>query len=162
MQTTSISSEEVVEVAENVFNTMLSLSAHSVSSVPTALGSFEVAGMIHITGAWNGTILLLCDEQFARHAACTMLDVPAEQATMADIHDAVAELSNIIGGGINGLLPSPSALSLPTVTQGSDFHMHVHWTQQVARGDLECEGNRIQIRVLEGTGDLKDIDSKSN
>ncbi len=162
MQTTSISSDDVVEVAENVFSMMLSFPAQSVAAVPSALGSFEVAGMVHITGAWSGTVMLLCDEGFARRAASVMLDVPEEQSTLADIHDAVAELSNIIGGGIKSLLPSPSALSLPTVTQGSDFHLHVHWTLQVARADLLCDEQRIQIRVLEGTGDLKDIDADSN
>ncbi len=40
----------------------------------------------------------------------------------------VAELTNIVGGGIKSLLPSPSVLSLPTVTQGTDFHLHVHWS----------------------------------
>ena len=157
MQATSISDEQVVEVAQTVVGTMLSLTAESCVGLPADLGSFQVAGMIHITGGWNGTVLLLCNELFAQRAASIMLDIPAEEATMADTHDAVAELVNIIGGSIKSIVQGPSSLSLPTVTQGSDFCLHVHWTEQVAAGSLVCDGEPIQVRVLEGTGDLKPV-----
>jgi chemotaxis protein CheX len=159
MQATSISDEQVVEVAQTVFGTMLSLSAEPFTGHPSDLGSFQVAGMIHITGGWHGTVLLLCNEQLSRRAASIMLDVSEASATMADTHDVIAELVNIIGGGIKSLLPGPSTLSLPTVTQGSDFHLHVHWTEQVAAGALVCDGEPLQVRVLEGTGDLKPVTS---
>jgi chemotaxis protein CheX len=158
MQTTSISGEQVVEVAESVFSTMLSLSTQPGPSPSVARGSYEVAGVIHITGTWNGTVLLLCSEPFGRRAASIMLDSPLEQVTLADVHDVVAELTNIIGGGIKSVLPSPSALSLPTVVQGSDFHMHVHWTQEVAHGELTCDGESLQVRVLESSCELKPVE----
>jgi chemotaxis protein CheX len=155
MQATSISDQQVAEVVQTVFDTMLNLPTVHAPGQPPSVRSFEVAGMIHITGGWNGTVLLLCNEAIATRAASIMLDVPQENATLADNHDAIAELTNIIGGGVKSVLPGPSALSLPTVTQGSDFHLHVHWTEQVAQADLTCDGEALQVRVLEGTGDLK-------
>jgi len=160
MQTTSITDEQVAEVAQTVFGTMLSLLAEPYPGLPSDLTAFQVAGMIHITGAWHGTVLLLCNEPFSRRTAAVMLDVPEENATLADTHDAIAELVNIIGGGVKSILPGPSTLSLPTVTQGSDFHLHVHWTEQIAEAYLACEGEPLQVRVLEGSGDLKSVTAR--
>jgi len=44
-----------------------------------------------------------------------MFALPEEQLSDADIHDAVGELSNIVGGNIKSLLPPPTSLSIPFV-----------------------------------------------
>ncbi len=154
MPATYLSNEQVTEVAESVCSTMLNLPVRPCVQPAADWGSFQVAGTVHITGQWNGTVLLLCSEPFGRRAASAMLDVPEDSATLADIHDAVAELTNIVGGGIKSLLPGPSALSMPTVTQGSDFHLHVHWTQPVGHADLVNDEEPLQVRVLEAIIDL--------
>ena len=48
-----------------------------------------------------------------------MFDVEIEEVSPADVLDAVGELVNIVGGNLKGMLPSPTGLSLPSVTDGA-------------------------------------------
>ena len=58
----------------------------------------------------------------------------AEEAESEDIHDAVGELANQVGGLIKGRLAPKSLLGLPTITEGTDFlidvpSLHTRWAQ---------------------------------
>ncbi len=48
-----------------------------------------------------------------------MFDAAVEDVSPADVLDAVGELVNIVGGNLKGMLPSPTGLSLPSVTDGT-------------------------------------------
>lgn len=71
--------------------------------------------LIHITGDWSGIVTLEMALEAARTAAHVMLET--DQVAPEEVADAVGELVNIIGGNLKSLLPSPSRLSLPTVSQ---------------------------------------------
>ena len=72
-------------------------------------------GTISISGAWEGTVTLHCTEELARHATSVMFEMDPGSVTDAELHDAVGELTNMIGGNIKALVAQPSRLSLPSV-----------------------------------------------
>jgi chemotaxis protein CheX len=146
---TLLAEEHLLELLESVYSAMLSLPISPADDNSTVTGSVRLAASVHISGAWNGTILYVCTEQFARRAAAVMLSIPESRVTLSEVHDATAELANIIGGGIKSILPGPSSLSLPTVTHGSHYNVHVPRTSQLARIDCACEGEPLQLRVLQ-------------
>ncbi len=85
----------------------------------------DVASMltacVHIDGKWEGTVGLHAPENAARQAAASMLSVPVESVTTADVHDAWGELANQVGGNLKALLPGPGHLSLPAVSDGRSY-----------------------------------------
>ena len=76
--------------------------------------------LVHISGDWSGAITLEMSVATAEVAARVLLEV--DDVEPWEVADAVGELVNIIGGNLKSLLPTPSKLSLPRVSQvaGSD------------------------------------------
>ena len=85
-----------------------------------------IAATVDISGEWNGTACLSCSMAAGRHAASVMFEMDDDELTAAEISDAIGELINVVGGNIKGLLPSPSALSLPVVHDAADFELPGH------------------------------------
>jgi chemotaxis protein CheX len=81
--------------------------------------SDDLSAAVSLTGAWCGHVVVSFSALAARNAAAALLGIETGQVTGADITDAVGELANVIGGNVKGLLPEPSALSLPYVLSGA-------------------------------------------
>jgi chemotaxis protein CheX len=112
-------SEDVVtEITSSVWRAFL---AESDDIIPAALvpSDSSLTGTVSISGQWNGLVSLTCSSIAATRAAALMFDAEIEDVSPADVLDAVGELVNIVGGNLKGMLPSPTGLSLPEVTDGT-------------------------------------------
>jgi chemotaxis protein CheX len=78
-----------------------------------------------------------------------MFDVDAAQATIAQAQDAIAELVNMTGGNLKGLVPEPSQLSLPSVTTGSDLAHRMPGSRLVDAVAFACDGEPFVVSVHE-------------
>ncbi len=76
---------------------------------------------VHISGGWNGSVLVTFSAQLARTVAETMFGMDPGEASPEDIADAIGEIANMIGGNVKSLVPGPSQLSLPTVADADDL-----------------------------------------
>lgn len=133
--------EDIFSIAQNVLDTMVKVESFMQADNPSTRGCSHVTGCIQISGAWQGAVVLQTTDGFARNAASRMLCIEMEELTSADIQDAMAELTNMIGGNIKSQVPGPSFLSLPSVTTGADFDFrlaHSHPVNNVTL-DVECE-----------------------
>lgn len=149
MQATLISDEQLAELVESTFTAMLALPVSRDAAASEQRDRARIAASIHITGTFNGTVLFSCTERFGRRAASILLGVDPAEVTLSDGHDTVAELTNILGGGIKSILPGPSTLSLPSITHGSHFNVHVPGTVSVGQIQLDCEADDLQLHVLQ-------------
>lgn len=107
------------------------------------------AACVQLTGAWNGAILLDCPGEVARAAASIMFGTTPEGATLSEVQDAVAELSNMLGGNIKALLPETCYLSLPAVVEGGDYSARVPGSRLVERVSFLSGGQPVSVCVLE-------------
>ncbi|MBB6146577.1 CheY-specific phosphatase CheX [Silvibacterium bohemicum] len=85
----------------------------------------SVAGVIGWVGALSGTGILECSPEFACTLANLMLGTEATTLT-EDALDAVAEMTNIVFGGMKTQLEKhfgAMALSIPTIIYGTDVEM---------------------------------------
>jgi chemotaxis protein CheX len=112
----------------NAFETMAGMHAELGEvhpDKPTSSSGRSVAGFIGWVGNWNGTGILECSPEFACKLSNVMLGT--EGATLSeDTLDAVAEMTNIIFGGMKTDLEEelgPMGLSTPTVVYGNDVGM---------------------------------------
>ena len=130
------SSAEVLKIAENAvrqsietaFETMLGITVQcgtSCSKPPSSSVGRAVAGVIGWVGCWNGTGILECSPEVACTLANAMLGTDL-MTISEDALDAVAEMANIVFGGmkteLEGVLGS-MGLSTPTVIYGNEVGM---------------------------------------
>lgn len=115
--------------AVNVFATMLGgelgAATDTVEADANAADSTDggVVSFIGIAGSWMGTGSLSCSSNMAC-AVCSQLLMTETTSVNEEVLDAVAELTNMIIGGVKTDLEQhlgPLGLSIPTVVFGRNF-----------------------------------------
>lgn len=141
---------EIMQIIQTIWSSVLSLQCER-SVEPPAVAPGSVAACVQITGAWKGAVVLACSEGFASKAAAIMFSMPDENATLTDKQDAVAELSNMIGGNLKGLLSGGEGcqLSLPAVVAGADYNARVPGSRVMQSIGLRSAGHDITVAILE-------------
>ena len=144
-----VSDEALEEMTRSVAETLLNTSLEPIPShAPLSADERAMFAWVSISGAWAGSVMIGCSEGLAKHAAGTMFDIPPENTTSSDVADAVGELANVLGGNVKGLVPGPSALSLPTVSgqRGADVSAELVSRELWFR----CHGEPLVVLVVHG------------
>lgn len=115
-----------------------------------------VSAAVSVTGVWDGDVVVTCSESGARQVTAALLAVELDEVTPDDVTDAVAELTNIIGGNLKGRLPEPCAMSLPRVVPDAQ---PAGPGQAALLCRLSCTwlGESVIISVLERSGHAVEV-----
>ena len=132
-----VTSEQVTEIAAQVWESFLGLSLVEAGAGCGLPGS-AMAGVVAISGAWAGSVVVGCSSDHAVQAAEAMFAAEPGSLEPAEVADALGELTNMVGGNIKSLLPEPSALSIPSVTGGVDHQVFVPGALRVLQVELHC------------------------
>jgi len=108
----------VTEITSSVWRAFLPES-DEIIPVPASPAESTLTGSVYISGEWNGLVSLTCSATAATRAAAFMFATDVDEVSDSDVLDAVGELVNIVGGNVKGMLPPPTGLSLPSVTDGT-------------------------------------------
>jgi chemotaxis protein CheX len=108
----------VTEITSSVWKAFLPESDEIIPA-PATPSDASLTGAVYISGEWNGLVSLTCSAVAATRAAALMFATDVDDVSPSDVLDAVGELVNIVGGNIKGMLPPPTGLSLPSVTDGT-------------------------------------------
>ena len=145
----SVETTQITQAVETIWSTMLGLEAKtSQTALNPRLKPSTLTGCIQITGAWQGAVTVECPGGLARRVASIMFGSDACDVTADQVNDALGELTNIIGGNIKALLPEPSQLSMPAVTEGTDYLFCIPGSRPMAELTFSCEGKPFQVTVL--------------
>jgi chemotaxis protein CheX len=142
-----IGPDAVAQYTADVWGAVLGMEAWPADRPPPAAGRPTLTGCVHIAGGWQGVVMLVCPADLADRAAAAVFAVPPADLAPDLVHDAVGELTNMIGGNLKALLPPPAFLSLPTVTRGTDYTVHVPGTRTVIEQAFDCEGRSFLVAV---------------
>lgn len=146
-----LGADDVQTIAEGVLSTMLQLESQLEDAQPWRDDAEHMSGVIQIGGQWTGAVQVITTWTFAADAASRMLTMEANELSHDDVTDTLAELTNMISGGIKSLLPGPSQLSLPCVTSDKNPQAHQHDGAVVCTSTMLCAGEPIMIKVLQAT-----------
>lgn len=105
-----------------------------------------LAGRVAIHGGWCGSMVLVCPKTVARKAAAAMFDIPLPAVTETELRDTLGELTHMLGGNLKSVLPSPSQVSLPVVTEHDGTAVA---GRPAGRVSLRCEGQPLHISLFE-------------
>lgn len=112
-------------------------------------GESIVTGAVQITGAWNGVVTIECSRALARLAAAAMFGAAADELSDDDVRDSVGELANMTGGNVKSLIGEGCQLSLPTVTEGRDYHVTIPGSRPVDCRRFDSDGELLVVTTLE-------------
>ncbi|MGA3095948.1 MAG: chemotaxis protein CheX [Bryobacteraceae bacterium] len=126
MKLQELISDSITRSATEVFSTMLDVQLRCgpisiENGAPEA--SDGVVSFIGLAGSWAGAGSLVCSPAMACRICAQML-LTEQTAVNDEVLDAVAELTNMIVGGVKTHLEShlgPLGLSLPTIVYGKNF-----------------------------------------
>lgn len=153
MHTALIDREQLIELVDTIWSSMLGLPVVPGNGDGDIRDANDLCACVHISGAFNGSVWLLTSEAFARVAAAQMLQRPGPSIETRDAHDAAAELCNIIGGNIKGLLPRPSSLSLPVFMPASTLAVSRAQSVSLAQWRFKCAGETVEVQLVEQLSD---------
>jgi|YNPMSStandDraft_1061717.scaffolds.fasta_scaffold02024_4 chemotaxis protein CheX len=111
---------------QKTFSTMLNCSVQrgQLSLKSDSRASYEISGVIGLTGRAVGAVVLTLSKPVALKAASTLLLSDYSEIN-DDVVDAVGELANMVAGAAKAELEEYSlAVSLPNVITGRDHEIH--------------------------------------
>jgi chemotaxis protein CheX len=140
------------DITHQIFDLMLRLEVTRSASAELAQAAVEtrpsLAGVVHIEGAWNGSVSFECSAELARQAASIMFGLPLEETQAEHVREVVGEMANMAGGNVKTLVPEPSRLSVPTVLDGlAEVPSHCG-SKQLVSAEFACRGEPIRVRLF--------------
>jgi chemotaxis protein CheX len=142
-----IQPSELAQIVESVFGAMLNLEVGESGAHWFPSGD-RLTSAIHLTGEWNGAVLLECDRSQACRFAGRFLSIDPPDAVDDVVRDVLGELANMIGGNLKCVLTKGIRLSMPSVVDGSDYSMRVCGTVAREQITFECAEGLFWITVL--------------
>ena len=142
---------QIGDIARDVWLSMLGLEIQPAVPADLKIAATErsLIGCVHISGAWEGTVIVEIAAELARRATEVMFDLEPGTASQEEIHDAIGEMANMIGGNMKTLVPSPSQLSLPSVSEGTGLALSVPGARRVNQLALQSEGKLLIVSLMQ-------------
>ena len=145
----TVGPDQIVDIASTVWSSFLGLTLTQVEVAADA--EHSATATVHVSGGWNGSVVLSCSATLARRAAAAMFQMAEDDLGDSEVGDAFGELVNMIGGNVKSLLPEPSQLSLPTVSHGAAHTVTVPGARLLEQVGLDCDGEHLQVAVWKQT-----------
>lgn len=122
MQLTDIGLHEVID---GVWTQMLGYDIEPTVPPVVFEDTRHLTGSVAITGDWDVMLLIEVPEALALDLASTMFAMDQADLSQDDVFDTLGEMANMVGGNVKGLIPGNTQLSLPTISEGRGYQVHV-------------------------------------
>jgi chemotaxis protein CheX len=110
-----IGPDEIARMATDLFIAMLEMPFYPEPQDSTGIASADVQAAIRIRGDWDAEFRVLASDELADRIANGMFGSEAGELSEEEIHDAMGEVVNVIGGNAKGMVDLDCHLSLPCV-----------------------------------------------
>jgi len=144
-----IDESQLFELMQSTWTSMIGLPISTDPLAPDELLYQSITAFVPIAGAWRGFVVFQPSMVAAARAAAAIMRVAPADLQPADIQETVAEICNILGGGIKSLLPDPSSLALPLVMQGASHETRLPMTRLLLRTRYLADGEPINVSIFE-------------
>jgi chemotaxis protein CheX len=140
-----IQTGDVAQIVASVFEAMLNLQAVE-NGTPWFADENRVTASVHLSGDWNGAVLIECDRDQACRFAGRFLSIDPPENLDDHSRDVLGELANMIGGNLKGILTRGIRLSLPSVVDGSS--VRGDGGERTLRMTFRCEDGFFWVTVV--------------
>jgi chemotaxis protein CheX len=144
---TQVNEEMLAQIVESVFITMLNLEVLP-SEIMWSPSHDQLTSAVYLSGGWNGALLFECNRWQACRFAGRFLSMDPPHAVNDDVRDVLGELANMIGGNMKCAVAAGLSLSMPSVTDGSDYGVRVCGSEIQDRLGFECAEGPFWVTLL--------------
>jgi chemotaxis protein CheX len=144
---------DVAQIVASVFETMLNLEAAE-NGTPWFADEDRVTASVHLSGGWNGAVLIECDRGQACRFAGRFLSIDPPESLDDHSRDVLGELANMIGGNLKSILTRGIRLSMPLVVDGSSRDMRGDGDERATRMAFQCEEGLFWVTVVNAKGKM--------
>jgi chemotaxis protein CheX len=142
-----INTEMLAQTVESVFITMMNLEVVPGERVWSP-SQDQLTSAVHLSGIWNGALLLECNRRQACQFAGRFLSMDPPEAVNDDVRDVLGELANMIGGNMKSAMATGLTLSMPSVTDGNDYGVRVCGSEVQDRIAFDCDDGPFWVTLL--------------
>ena len=139
-----IDQEQIVKITHDMFTSMLNIPEARTGSSVSALPSEVIQGSVSIDGDWHAELRVVASKQLAESIACAMFAMEVDELTTCEIHDAIGEVANVIGGNLKGIVNQDCSLGIPDISTS---------TSEIPEGALcnqfECFNDTLHVIHIE-------------
>ncbi len=140
---------EAARIVHDVFAEMLRLDVSPTEDVLAAPGPEGIlSAAVYFAGPWRGGAILECLAHQAEDFAQRLLPEGIE-LTRDDVRDSLGEIINMVAGNFKAVLPDGSAISMPSVVEGSDYTLRVCGGRIVTCVAMRCEVGAFRVLIAE-------------
>ena len=141
--------DTVAELFQPVWRALTSLDLRRLPPppAPARRGLDGPTSVVHITGAWAGTVVLRCAAALGNQVATQILGLQDQEPGPDDVRDVAGEIVNVLGGKIKSTLSGPCQLSLPTVIDGLGHEVHLVAGRSLGELWFESSGHLLVVSV---------------
>jgi chemotaxis protein CheX len=100
--------------------------------------SDRLTAAVQLAGEWNGAVLVECGHDVARRLTGRFLSLDPPPSVDDMVRDVLGEIANMVGGNLKCALTSGIRLSMPSVVDGSDYHVRICGAVLRDRLAFEC------------------------
>ena len=111
----------IAQIVESVFDAMLGITLEEIGT-PWFPAPDRLTAAVHLSGAWNGALMLECSRRQACRLAARFLSMEPVNAVDDVVRDVLGELANMIGGNLKSILARGIHISMPCVVDGEYFY----------------------------------------
>lgn len=137
--------DELVQVAQTVWESMLQLELLPAKHARRPAAE-DLAARVDIGGAWRGSVVTSCPSALAAKLAGILLQAEPDRVLAQHVCDALAEIANMLGGGIKALFPAPCTLSLPSVFVWGSAPTEETF-EVLDRVCFDCQGDTFSVEL---------------
>src|SRR5258706_13272343 len=142
--------QAVVEIVDGVWQSVSGAKVGEENRLYlTPLGGPTVAGMVRISGPWDGYVALQCTEAVARRAAGANRQSDPAAVPRSDVESALGELTTLIGADFKALLPEGCHLLPPSVSETVGYDLRVPNAAQVLQCAFRSEEEIFAVTILQ-------------
>ena len=144
-----VTGEQITSITQDVWQSFLEmdLEPHPLGHDAPSLDGPTVTGCVGVSGEWNGSVFLEVTADLAQAAAEAMFQADPGSLAPEEVADAWGELTNMVGGNIKSLFPAPSALSVPSVSEGLAQQVFVPGASVLQRVQLIGPDALVRVTV---------------
>jgi chemotaxis protein CheX len=143
----TVNGEMVAQIVESVFITMMDLEVFPGETLWSP-SQDQLTSAVHLSGDWDGAVLLECNRRQACQFAGRFLSMAPPDTVNDDVRDVLGELANMIGGNMKCALTTGLTLSMPSVTDGSDYGLRVCGSKVQDRLAFQCAEGPFWVTLL--------------
>ena len=117
---------DVIEIVEGLWRAVFDVPV--VSADPARIVGQRAtawAGVVHLSGAWNGSVAIQCPESLVRRMAASSLGGGGLNPSPDQQRRALGELTRMLAEALKILLPEPCRLSAPETVVDTAFRLRL-------------------------------------